>query len=259
MTTVTSGFSTQFVTFVRPPGEVLARFPIDGSQPPSDIPEAFVEAFSVRKAVFVDEQHCSIENEIDGDDSRSYHWVAYASVSGPKPGTSARGDARRILEGGKVAIATIRLVPSPHSKHPPDGSVDGIGGKQVKPVEGGPDQATALHDGKEPYVKLGRLATLKHYRGMGLGRLLVNTALDWVVKNKEKALMGPEDPVEREREEALKGKERAEWKGLVMVDAQTDVIKFYESLGFKKDDELGTWIEEGIDHVAMWRRLRIEH
>ena len=40
----------------------------------------FLSALAVRVPVFVDEQHCSAEEEIDTDDARSWHWVAFVST-----------------------------------------------------------------------------------------------------------------------------------------------------------------------------------
>ena len=49
-----------------------------------------------------------------------------------------------------------------------------------------------------------------------------------------------------------------EWHGLVMAHAQTKAVRFYQGMGFELDEELGKWIEEGIEHVAMWKRLNID-
>ena len=250
--------STQFITLLPPPGPSVLTYPIDGSPPPSSIPQTFVEALSVREVVFVHEQCCSFETEIDDDDARSWHWVVYASVSGPKVFTKKDVDnpteeGRRVSEGGKVAVGTVRLVPPPHPKHPTPGkryAGDDVGEASVI---GEPDRATDLHDGREAYVKLGRMATLKEYRGLGLGRLLVNTALEWAAKHPDNVYEGPEDPVEREKMEG------SAWKGLVLVHAQSDIEKFWASFGFVRDDGMGEWWEEGIRHVGMWKRLDIRH
>ena len=105
-------------------------------------------------------------------------------------------------------------------------------------------------------MKLGRLATLKAYRGLGLGTLLVNTALEWAGRNKESVQMGPGDAVERERVEGVEGSAGA-WKGLVLVHAQTHLEGYYAGLGFVRDEGMGEWWEEGIMHVGMWRRLDV--
>ena len=241
--------STQFISILPPPGPAVL-IPASASHPH---PEIFTEALSVRTTVFVNEQKCSLENEIDADDPRSWHWVVYASVSTKVPSIAADGTERRTSEGGKVVVGTIRLVPPPHQPHPAPGSVDGVGGEKVSTPGYGRERATKLHDGKEPYVKLGRMATLKEYRGLGLAKLLVSTAIEWAGKNAGKLQPMKGGGVERERAEAELGL----WKGLVLVHAQKDVESFYKGLKFVKDEELGEWTEEGIVHIGMWRRIEV--
>ena len=252
--------TTQFVTIVRPPGPLVYDYPIRGNVEPSStsIPTGFLDAMVVRKNVFVEEQGCRLENEIDDDDARSWHWVVYASVSTKdgaekqtEPSTGSEYERRKSL-GGQVPVTTIRLVPPPHTPHPAPGSIDGLGGVKVETVDDC-DRKTAMHDGKEMYVKLGRLATVKGYRGLGLARLITNAAVDWAAKNKKILDALPSDPVGRETVR----RNRLEWKGLVLVHSQVSVVKFYESLGFAEDKELGTWNEEGIEHVGMWKRLEV--
>lgn len=45
------------------------------------------------------------------------------------------------------------------------------------------DRATTYHDGKEPYIKLGRLAVMKEFRGAGISGRLVNGAVLWLKNN----------------------------------------------------------------------------
>ena len=180
--------STTFVDLIQPPGEAAyeaLQQVMDNDAPlpssPATAHAEFLDALMVRKNVFVDEQSCKLENEVDSDDPRSYHWVVHASVSAPlrKPSLDSSGDIylRRTNAGGRVPVGTIRLVPSPHARHPAPNSVDGDGGEDVtsKQVPGG-DVPTKLHDGREAYVKIGRMATVKEYRGLGLGKLLINEA-----------------------------------------------------------------------------------
>ena len=42
-----------------------------------------------------------------------------------------------------------------------------------------------------------------------------------------------------------------------MVHAQKQVQGFWEKYGFKVDEGMGTWDEEGIEHVGMWRRIAV--
>ena len=62
-----------------------------------EMPEVFADAMDVRMRVFIHEQGCSAEEELDDDDPRSWQWVGYL-------------DSR--------PIACIRLVPPPHAPHP---------------------------------------------------------------------------------------------------------------------------------------------
>ena len=123
---------------------------------------------------------------------------------------------------------------------------------------------TAVHDGHEPYVKLGRLATLEEYRGLGLGKLLVTTALEWAARNAEvlRPKVSEGEGVGLEGEGVAKEREgvvREEgWKGLVLVHAQKGVQGFWRGVGFERDEGLGEWVEEEIVHVGMWRRVRLE-
>jgi predicted GNAT family N-acyltransferase len=47
------------------------------------------------------------------------------------------------------------------------------------------------------------------------------------------------------------------WKGLICVHAQEQVAKAWAKWGFKVDEGMGTWIEEGINHVGMFQRLNL--
>jgi len=282
---------TQFIALLNPPGALVTETVITSmrgidapSSPRMNLDKAslekFKESLSVRLAVFVDEQKCSMEAEVDDDDARSWHWIAYASVSSkgdPAPdaaddasgkhGTGQAGgygqEGRRKSQGGSLPISTVRLVPPPHPPHPAPGSVDGQGGAQLEPPRGFRDVATRMHDGQEAYVRLGRFATLKDYRGFGLGRLLLTTAMDWASKHREtidRAGSGAADPIGRERIESmgLGGAGETHWRGLCMLHAQRQLVKFYEKYGFELDHELGEWIEEGVVHVAMWKRLDLK-
>ncbi|KAM5462368.1 hypothetical protein MauCBS54593_008033 [Microsporum audouinii] len=185
-----------FALAMQPPGPRIAR--PDQQQRKHSI---FRDGLHVRIAVFVDEQRCAAENEVDADDERSWHWVAYA---GP----------------GRVPVGVVRLVPPPHEGHQHEG---GEGGEEEEEHE------------RRPFIKIGRLAVLPAYRGKGLARLLVDTALGWAAEHAVEVGAG--------------------WDGLVLIHAQTDVEAMYARLGFKTDESMGRWVEEGIPHVGMWKKL----
>lgn len=150
----------------------------------------------------------------------------------------------------------------------------------------------STEEGSEPYIKLGRLAILPAYRRLGLGKLLVEAACEWASKHPED-ILPKMDATTRERERAhargrsedsASGAGASEsagggegdylsesmasgggseitmsslmpWKGLILVHAQLNRLGTYEKWGFVRDEQLGTWWEEGIEHVAMWRRV----
>ena len=91
---------------------------------------------------------------------------------------------------------------------------------------------------EEPYVKLTRVATLAQERGKGLSKNLLRTALSWASSHGAEIRNG--------------------WEGLVLIHAQTSVEAMYAKMGFVTDIRLGTWDEEGIEHVGMWKSISME-
>ena len=162
-----------------------------------------------------------------------------------------RGADGKVAEGTEEPVGTIRLIPV--SEH-------GEGEVQEGPGPG----PTELWDGREPYVTLGRLATLSSHRGLGIGKQLVNSALQWaganasVLRRKEpEEGGGGKGGVEEEKEEKEEGNENNGWDGLVLVHAQVGAEGFYARLGFVTDGGLDRWLEEGEEHLAMWKRLEV--
>lgn len=285
---------TPFVALLEPPVLVCGyERGVPHDQQPANIPKLFCDAMEVREAVFVKEQGVPGENELDADDGRSCHWVTYASVSQivERAVVDSEGNMTKPQRSvtKSVPIGTIRVVPFPHDPHPKNGGVYfngkligvkdesasgpemvvkdvvlndatehvGEDGRVSKTRPYAPDRATELHDGKEPYVKLGRLAVIKEFRGHRVAVILVKAALEWLKKNpghfnpsiKELGLeaigVAPGDPIPK-------------WNGLVCVHAQKQVVGLWEKLGFKVDEGMGTWWEEGIEHKGMFLRMETQ-
>lgn len=206
------------------------------------------------------EQHCLAAVEIDADDEVSWHWVIFAEMknegyqeSSEGEGSSRNeeedwigGDRRKTTGSERLAkesseeedavsderpAATIRLIPAQTHMDADD----------EKAVEGPNFKGSTVWDHSESYVKIGRLATVAACRGRGYGRFLVNAALGFAGKNEGKMM----------RDKGL-----GEWKGLVLTHAQKSVEGWYKSLGFELDEGMGRWWEEGIEHVAMWKRVK---
>lgn len=236
--------STIELAFQPAPGPLLQAYnfslPASSSLQAPTIPQTLKDSFSVRANVFVAEL-CSVplQHHIDADDARSCHWVLYAN-----------SDIKRI------PVATVRLVPPPHHPHPkpgaryerPDADVPA---PDPKVLFGSPfpecvvDRKTDLHDGVEPYIKLGRLCVLKEYRGNKLADLVIQAALVWAKQQGNKALARAESEYGRK------------WSGLVCVHAQKGAIKTWGRNGFVVDEAMGEWFEAGIPHVAMFLRLDV--
>lgn len=229
------------IDILPPPGPSATRAchspPFSAESYPS-VPPIFLSALTVRFAVFVDEQRCSATEEIDSDDGRSWHWVAYVTEDG------VAGNERRRIPAGTIRLVPVSPVPM-HQEELHDAKI-ALGPRHGK---------TGMWDGKEVFVKLGRMATLMEYRKLGLGRRLVDTAIEWLEGNHEKIVekagAGASD-IEVERIEVV-----GKWNGLVLVHAQKIIERFWASCGFVRDEGMGEWWEEGIEHVAMWRRVTV--
>ncbi|PGH30080.1 hypothetical protein GX50_07142 [[Emmonsia] crescens] len=194
------GSTAQFTTSLLPPPRQILTRPTPSNPAPANNPPIFNHAMHVRTVVFVDEQHCKPENEMDDNDVRSWHWVLYATTTeSDKP----------------VPVGTLRLIPPPHV----------------------PNE----HKLGKPYIALSRVALLRQYRGAGLARVLVDTALNWAA----------------EHHKELREYEDKPWTGDVLVHAQAAVENMYARLGFVTDASMGTWMEEGMDHVGMWRTVEV--
>lgn len=131
LTTITITMATQPKIALLPPAPSISktysptlRSCIQQTSPPSSTlpptPQTFLDAMTVREAVFVDEQKVALENEFDEEDPRCWHWVLYASEepeSEPKP------------------AGTIRLVPFPQLGEEPRAGGVYFGGELVNAGE----------------------------------------------------------------------------------------------------------------------------
>ncbi|EAL91038.1 hypothetical protein KXW98_002994 [Aspergillus fumigatus] len=208
-----------FTVALQPPPKQDLTLPTPSNPFPPTNPPTFNDAMTIRLKVFVEEQHVSASAEIDDDDPRSWQWVLYDSSSSVKS-----------------PVAVIRLVPPPHAPH------------ELITNPGANASLSKYDTAHEPYIKLTRVAVLREYRGLGLGRRLVEEALGWArghVKEIQEACR------------RVAGRE-LRWKGLVLVHAQVQGEKMYERFGFVTDEKMGRWDEEGIEHVGMWKRIDLE-
>jgi predicted GNAT family N-acyltransferase len=121
-----------------------------------------------------------------------------------------------VLYDQEEPVSVIRIVPPPHGPHP--------NGYE--------------HPNEEPFVKLGRVATMKHARGKGLSRQLTEEAFSWLSKNNKDV--------------------GHDWHGNVLCHAQVVVERMYQKLGFTTDEKLGRWDEVGIEHLGMWKRIQVQ-
>lgn len=246
--------TSEFVDLIKPLGERLSLYDRtalpteqpknDAADPAKGVPQGFIDAMQVREEVYVREQKIPLENELDEDDARSFHWVVYASI--PAKATSngngnGNGDGkngtRRTSNSTKIPIGTIRLVPPPHPPH-----------DSAEPNGHGHSSETA---GGEAYIKLGRLAVIKEFRKAGISKLLIETALAFAREHPYE--VGPQ----MDLSEALHKGVAINFKGLVLVHSQLGVQKVWKRYGFEKDEKLGEWVEEGIGHVGMWKRVDV--
>lgn len=219
---------TSRIVLLPPPGALIH----DVTSPQHIEPQPsrlFHAACHIRTAVFVKEQGCPADEEVDAEDSLSWHFILYSQLESPAAGSATED----------VPAATMRFVPpqthhlhsGPHSDA--DRATDGI---TTEPKY----ESSSVWDGQEPYAKIGRLATLKPFRGNGYGAKLVQAGLEWARTHTQ---------------EISAASQTGEWKGLVLAHAQKDVERWYARLGWERDEGMGMWDEVGIAHVAMWKRV----
>ncbi|RYP31625.1 hypothetical protein DL767_005632 [Monosporascus sp. MG133] len=121
----------------------------------------------------------------------------------------------------------------------------------------GTDRATTYHDGREPYVKVGRMAVIPEFRGHRIAGQIWRAARKWLEEHP--TYFNPSvTELGMDQLKAGASSEIPKWNGLVICHAQESVTKVYEKWGFKVDEGMGKWYEEGIPHVGMALRLNIK-
>lgn len=214
-------------TAIQPPPGPNATLTLPSTSNPGN-PPVFNDAMKVRMRAFVDEQHCSATAEIDDDDSRSWQWV----ISASSPATST-----------PTHVGVIRLVPPPQPPHE----------LLTHPDDAATKDLPSYDWTHEPCIKLTRVAVLPEYRGQGIGRRLVETALEWAGQHAAEI----DEAAGQLAERSHWAGPPVRWQGLVLVHAQVEVEKMYKGLGFETDVSLGRWDEEGIEHVGMFKRIEV--
>jgi predicted GNAT family N-acyltransferase len=227
-------------------------------------PPIFNDALSVRRTVFVDEQGCSADGELDDDDARSWHWVLYASHSrsqAPSPSSSPSDSLNNPgSDSSRIPVAVIRLVPPPHAAHPhphphphpyAHSSSSSSGGHDKDGLSIKEPQKQQQQEEEEPYIKLGRIAVLPSYRGHGLSRLLLQTVENWALSHADEINSNSANSSSHQTQ----NKNNIRWKGLILIHSQVQVQSIYERFGYRVDESMGMWYEEGICHVGMWKRV----
>jgi predicted GNAT family N-acyltransferase len=213
------------IELLEPPGQTIANYnrSLPCTEQSEPVPHLFTDAMIIREEVFVEEQKVPLENELDEDDPRCWHWISYDET--PRHATSSTSSTSSPPAHSDEATTrhptgTIRLVPPPHPPHAEPGSEHQIDGSEhVAKVPLGKDAAnsgpTSEHNAhNEPYIKLGRLAVQKEYRGKGSAKRLVETALEWAAGH------GGEVMGQASKSEEAGRARRMEWRGLVLVHAQ---------------------------------------
>lgn len=78
------------------------------SQQPASVPQLFLDAMRVREEVFVHEQGVPLENELDSDDARSWHWVVYAGA--PRSSDLSQADGAAVASSaGKCSSCSSSM------------------------------------------------------------------------------------------------------------------------------------------------------
>ena len=106
------------------------------------------------------------------------------------------------------------------------------------------------------------------FRKNKIARMLLNAAINFAAEHPD-LIYNPPSATTRELA-ALKAphiKRQLSWQGLVFIHAQLQLVPMWEKYGFSEalHDEEGNveieaephWVEEGIEHVGMWKRIKV--
>lgn len=185
----------------------------------AETPGEWIGLVAVRLAVFCDEQHVPLTNELDEHDRNAVHAVAMLidvdhdeGLTPARRGTATRASAQagRYLP---LSLAGAR------GGHRDDGG--------VAPAVG----SARLLRRPNGVAQIGRVAVLPAWRGSGLGARLMRLL-------EELAL--------------ARGYRQA------VVHAQVPVQAFYERLGYEVQGDGAIFVEDGIPHRRMARLLSID-
>ncbi|CAI7643783.1 unnamed protein product [Penicillium bialowiezense] len=182
-----------FITKLQFPVKRDLVLPTDSDPSPSTNPPIINDVLKVRLKVFVDGENTDPADEIDEDESRSWHWVTYDNEDPQNP----------------VPVATIRLIPPPQVPY-----------KSLLDSERARKAEWPKYDlFNEPSIRLGRLACLKEYRGHGLGSSIIQLAFKWA---REHPAEINEALVQNLKEVGgdLRTMHGGKWSGLVLAHAQ---------------------------------------
>ncbi|KAK1754401.1 hypothetical protein QBC47DRAFT_414365 [Echria macrotheca] len=266
------------------------------SEQSAKIPRTFVDAMTVRKAVNVDKLGVPLAHELQPDDRFAFHWVIYMSARqtiSPEVRDFVTGELvnPRKSKTETIPLGTIRMVPFPHLAFPRPG---GVYTKGVLTNPGAPASAVAspafaglavapwtqtdharavdpniwppaverptqYWDGREPYIKIGRLTVRRDHGDNNNPRAasqLIDTVVQFMRVN-SLAFNQRGSDVGFHKIGPRKARLIPEWQGLFCAFACEDDIVLWQRHHFQLDRATGRWMEDGVPHVAMFRRIEL--
>jgi predicted GNAT family N-acyltransferase len=156
----------------------------------------------LRKDVFVDEQKCTMEEEIDGLDEEAIHFGVWAPVE-------------QSLRSGLTMSDVKHVSPSQMLDLLPSSELVAQCRIRIVPLE---------DDGRRVKVKIERVAVGSKFRSLGLGKVLMLLAMQYI-------------------------REQVPQAAYMMLGAQTHALGFYERLGFVVSSDI--YLDARIEHRDM--------